>query len=239
MGFVHPDRRAPRMTLGGGWTGPSDVDLGAKLRPILDQGQVGGCVGASGARVLSQWEKNLSWLYGYTATRIFEKEPLVKDDGCIIGDYYTVAEAGGIATEAHFSDAGADGRVAEVPSADAVADAAKHRVQFNVRVETTDEAMACLAQGFCVQIGIAVPANMMDTGTDGVVHYPSATEQIVGQHAICVEGYSTSKFPGKKMLLCGNSWNTSWGWHGRFWLPATFIDHALASDGHSPRMMRQ
>ena len=52
---------------------------------------------------------------------------------------------------------------------------------------------------------------------------------MLGGHAVVAVGYKPIK--GQLYFECRNSWGTSWGDHGYFWMPAGYItSSSLASD---------
>ena len=61
----------------------------------------------------------------------------------------------------------------------------------------------------------------------GIVHMPNPNEQLLGGHAVLVCGYNDSK----KQWIVRNSWGTSWGDKGYFYLPYRYLLNSnLSSD---------
>ena len=61
----------------------------------------------------------------------------------------------------------------------------------------------------------------------GNMPYPNVnTEQLLGGHAVAIVGYNdaTGKF------IARNSWGTSWGDHGYFYMPYQVIQDTTMSD---------
>jgi C1A family cysteine protease len=63
---------------------------------------------------------------------------------------------------------------------------------------------------------------------NGIVPMPNTqTETQEGGHCVCIVGYNDAT----QMFKCANSWGTSWGINGYFFLPYNYvINTALAGD---------
>jgi C1A family cysteine protease len=61
----------------------------------------------------------------------------------------------------------------------------------------------------------------------GIVPMPKAKEQCMGGHAVLIVGYDDAK----QSFIVMNSWGSSWGDKGYFYLPYTYVTNSkLASD---------
>lgn len=82
-----------------------------------------------------------------------------------------------------------------------------------------DSIVACLHEGYPCVIAILVPSSFTRTGGDGRVPTPSANEQILGAHALCVAGnFYDNSFAGGGALVIPNSWGTALGQDGWYYL---------------------
>jgi C1A family cysteine protease len=62
---------------------------------------------------------------------------------------------------------------------------------------------------------------------NGIVPMPKPNDQLLGGHAIVCVGYNDTK----KLWIMRNSWGSSWGDKGYFYLPYNYlIDDKLSSD---------
>ena len=63
---------------------------------------------------------------------------------------------------------------------------------------------------------------------NGIVPMPNTkTETLDGGHCTCIVGYDNTK----QWFICANSWGTSWGDKGYFYMPYAYITNPnLASD---------
>ena len=81
-----------------------------------------------------------------------------------------------------------------------------------------------LASGFPVVMGFTVYDSFEGNlnNTTGMMPYPNtASEQVLGGHAVCVVGYNDNLNGGR--FICRNSWGTGWGDHGYFYMPYQVI----------------
>lgn len=97
---------------------------------------------------------------------------------------------------------------------------------------------AAISAGHPVVFGFTVYESFESDAVarSGVMPVPKAGEKNLGGH--CVVAVSTVKdgseilggVPGVKYRKCRNSWGTSWGVGGYFWMPAAYMDSSEASD---------
>jgi C1A family cysteine protease len=88
----------------------------------------------------------------------------------------------------------------------------------------------CLASGFPFVVGILVYDSFegLTVAKTGYVPMPNTkTEQILGGHAVICVGYNDSK----SVWIMKNSWGSSWGDNGYFYLPYNYLlNSKLAGD---------
>jgi C1A family cysteine protease len=77
---------------------------------------------------------------------------------------------------------------------------------------------ACLAEGFPVVFGYTVYSSFQRIGADGMMPMPKRGESIEGGHCTVFVGFDDKK----KCFLVRNSWGTSFGVAGYFWMPYDF-----------------
>ena len=109
-------------------------------------------------------------------------------------------------------------------------DALKNEVTEYLSVnQSLDDIKQCLAQGYPVAFGITVYDSFMsdEVAETGYVPMPDVTtETVQGGHAIMAVGYDDSK----NALLMRNSWGTSWGLAGYFYLPYDYATNPNLAD---------
>lgn len=85
------------------------------------------------------------------------------------------------------------------------------------RVATVDDMRSCLASGYVCAIGFTVYESFESIGPDGVWK-PSLNENKLGGHEVYVHGYDDTKVDGYGAFKVRNSWDTTWGDQGNFWM---------------------
>lgn len=84
-----------------------------------------------------------------------------------------------------------------------------------------------------VVIGVWWTEDMMDTDSEGFVHY---TGQKVGGHCVHIGGWNDHVKTRSKTLAAARgqqSWGVTWGQAGRFWIPMDDLDNMIKDDGEA------
>lgn len=93
-----------------------------------------------------------------------------------------------------------------------------------------------LGLGFLVPFGFIVYDSFVsaEMGTKGLLCRPKPAEKVLGGHAVCLVGYDDDKVMpdgSKGAFLVRNSWGTTWGLAGYFWMAYNYVsDPNLAWD---------
>lgn len=214
---------------------PSSVDLRPNCAPILDQGNLGSCTAnaiSSLIEFLIKKEKKsfyyISRLFIYYQERVLEGT-IRYDAGAEIRDGMKVVSKLGAPHESFWPYI--ISRFAIKPSPSAYKDGLKHLVTQYQKIDNTkiNDMKSCLASGYPIVGGFSV-FELFESdyvAETGMVPYPAPDEQLLGGHAILVVGYDDSI----QRFICQNSWGTSWGDHGFFYMPyAYFVNPTLADD---------
>lgn len=214
---------------------PSLVDLRPHCPAVYDQGDLGSCTAnsVSGlAEFLMMKEGHAAFVPSRLAIYYWERviEGSVKQDsGASISDSMEVVSHMGCPHESLW-----DYNVSKFtvkPNAKVVADGAKHKVSNYMQVENNvlSTMQSCLASGYPITIGFSVYESFESNtvAQTGIVPMPGKNEELLGGHAVLVVGYDDSK----SWFIVRNSWGSSWGDKGYFYMPYTyFTDLNLASD---------
>ena len=113
------------------------------------------------------------------------------------------------------------------PPPEAYANAIKYRPTSYYGMFTENQFKHCLAAGWPVLHGFAVPASFMDQSVaETGIWQPQTNEQIVGGHAVLRVGYDDDK----QAYLTLNSWGAYWGMNGYFWMPYSFAHSDMCDD---------
>jgi C1A family cysteine protease len=175
-----------------------------------------------------------SRLYLYYYGRAAEGTPPGEDSGMFIRTAMKVLKARGVCTDATWNYDNAEMRFTQKPPTAADLEAAQHKALSYYRCVDLYTIKSSLIHGYPVVFGFSVPENMESPqcAVSGMVLYPGSSESIIGGHAVLAVGYDDSIVIGSSIgaVLCQNSWGTSWGLSGFFYLPYRFFYDGLASD---------
>ena len=210
---------------------PASVDLRSYASAIEDQGQLGSCTGNSVAGAIELIDrknsKNLdvSRLFIYYQARLLEGT-VRYDAGAYIRDAMKAANKYGAPLETLWPYA--INRFATKPSQMAYNDALRRRVTGYQRCVDFAAVKNALAAGRPVVVGFYVYESFESIGANGIMLYPDVnTEQFLGGHAVCLVGYNDST----QRFIARNSWGTSWGDSGYFYMPYQVIQNtSMSSD---------
>lgn len=216
---------------------PPSVDLTAKMPPVVDQGQLGSCVGNGTAGVVDflhcnkpAWAGPSSRLAIYYGARSIEGT-VKQDAGAQIRDGIKTVVKMGASLEKLWPYV--ISKFKTKPPAAAMADAAKRKITSYMRLNTQNDRVQCLAAGFPFVFGFSVPASFESASMakTGKMKWDT-TEHVIGGHCVVGVGYDLAK----KVYVCRNSWGASWGLadptrRGYFEMDMAYCDNpAAASD---------
>lgn len=221
---------------------PKSADLRPGCPPVYDQGQVGSCTGNSiaGAFEFTQKKQLLqdfmpSRLFIYYNERAME-HTTGQDAGAQIRDGIKSVAKQGVPPESDWPYSQNLAVVTEKPDAKAYTDALQHLVVSYHRISARTASAAltlmksCLADGYPFVFGFTVYSAFEgpEVAKTGILKMPNLKkEEVVGGHAVLCVGYNDKT----SSVLVRNSWGTSWGQKGYFWMPYAYIsDPKLASD---------
>ncbi|MGE6397855.1 C1 family peptidase [Chryseobacterium scophthalmum] len=192
--------------------------------PVGNQGREGSCVAwAIAYAALSSMDFNFNGPVG-TSTRSPEYmfNQIKVGNTCTAGSYITsgmnLAKNQGVCgwNEMYYTDAGCSTQ----PNASQRAAAKAHRFQtWGTADKTNIEGIkAAISMNFPIILGIKVDQSFYDMQYTGWI-WKSHYGKFYGGHAVCVIGYDDSKNAFKVQ----NSWGTSWGDSGYFWIDYDFF----------------
>lgn len=212
---------------------PTQVDLRPYASSVENQGNLGSCTGNAIAGAIElickKRNKNLdvSRLFIYYQERVLENT-VNFDNGAYIRDGIKVCYTYGAPLESIWPYN--ISKWATRPSPAAYADAAKRKVTAYERCLNFTAVKNALAAGKPVIIGFDVYESFESdaVASTGMMPYPNtATEQYLGGHAVCLVGYNDTT----QRFIARNSWGTSWGDRGYFYMPYQVIQNrSMSSD---------
>lgn len=115
------------------------------------------------------------------------------------------------------------------PSQTAFKAAASHTATQYLKVEQKlTDIIACLASGYPVVFGFTVydAFESEEVAKTGILKMPTSAEKPIGGHCVTLVGYDKAK----NQFLVRNSWGTSWGQDGYFWMPFEYVTNSNLSD---------
>ena len=205
---------------------PECVDLRNFSPPINDQGASSSCVFNAGVNSihylqLREWKQELvylSRLFPYYNTRCMEGD-CNQDAGATIRNAIKAFAKYGTCQESVWPFDLT--KLKDKPSEDAYKDAEKHKITSYQRLETHQDMLQCLAEGFPFIFGITIyesfeSDNVKKTGN---VPMPEWNERTRGGHAMLCLGYDLDS----ETFLFGNSWGEDWGQGGYGRLPFNYM----------------
>lgn len=202
--------------------------------PIYDQLDIGSCVGNSicegfryeYAQVKGDFKFNPSRLFAYyNARKIdgWENE----DSGAYIRSGFKAINKWGISSEELWPYI--TSKVTELPPNTAYVDGLNQLVVKYATVQKNETVIKqTIYSGAGVVIGFDVYSSFWGSWSDttGIMPIPKSGERYDGGHAVLVIGWDDSK----KCFLIQNSWGTSWGQGGYFWMPYSYLTSSHADD---------
>jgi C1A family cysteine protease len=216
------------------------VDMRPYCSPIDDQGDLGSCTGnslAGGIDLLdikyNGKQTRVSRLFIYYYERVLEGD-VNYDNGAYIHDGIKVLYTYGAPVETLWPYVISQFKTK--PSAAAIADGAKRKLVTYQSAANFAAVKSALASGYPVIIGFDVYSSFEGAWGNiphgqpgcGMMPYPNTkTEQLLGGHAVCIVGYNDAN----STFIVRNSWGTSWGDNGYFYMPYEVIQNTgMSSD---------
>jgi C1A family cysteine protease len=215
---------------------PDEADLRPSMPPVYDQGQLGSCTGNAIAGVM-EYERNRQGLSDFVPSRLFiyynerALEGTVSSDaGAVIRDGIKVVNSDGVCPESlwpynigMFS--------VKPPKRCYVSAEADKAVQY-LAVQTLGDLKDAISSKLAVAFGFTVHKSFesAEVARTGIMPMPEPGDPTVGGHAVVAVGYSDPK----RQLVVRNSWGSSWGDGGYFYMPYQYITGSQISDDSSP-----
>jgi C1A family cysteine protease len=216
-----------------GVTQPARVDLRNYDSPIGDQGNLGSCTGNAVAGAIELMDrKNLNKATEVSRLFIYYYERFLEgtvnyDSGAYIRDGIKACYTYGACLENLWPYDITKYRTK--PNNTAIADAARRKVTSYTRIADHAGCLDSLANGYPVVIGFTVYSSFESGNwwsTTGIMPYPNtATESVLGGHAVLLVGYDKSV----NRYIVRNSWGTGWGDRGYFYMPFQVIQNSSMS----------
>lgn len=229
---------------------PPFVDLREWAGPIKNQGNEGSCTAHSGSSAME-------WIFRryYHSSPILSPQYLYAQELIRQGDFPNDNGSEGVTLCESMISKGCceefqypyvEGQIAR-PTPEQEKAALNHRLGAYHGLNSSGVALSVLgdATPWPVEVGFTVYQSFEseDVGKTGVMPVPSPKEQTLGGHEVLALGYDIGKTATIRptncppALLIQNSWGTSWGITGFFWMPLAVVDAhdtdlKIAHSGH-------
>ena len=210
---------------------PFSIDLRTKMPNVYDQGQLGSCTANALAACFEYEDKNAfipSRLFIYYNERVIENY-ISTDSGATLADGIISLQHTGVCPENMWPYNISKFKIK--PPVECYTTAQKYKALdvTNIRQDLTSMKTS-LANGCPFVVGISIYSSFetQQVANTGIVPMPDINkEELLGGHAVLVCGYNdvTQKW------IVRNSWGSSWGDKGYFYLPYLYLlDSNLSSD---------
>ena len=210
---------------------PAAVDLRQSCSPVEDQGQLGSCTANALAGNLEFVDErddhvytDVSRLFIYYNERAL-RGTVDSDSGAMIRDGIKTLAQNGVCSETIWPYV--ISRFTDKPVAASYTQALKHRIVSYHRIETINDMLTCLADGYPFVFGFTVYESFESpqVARTGVAPMPGKDERVLGGHAVMAVGYDQKA----KRFIIRNSWGTGWGQRGYCTMPFAYLE-SLAMD---------
>ena len=206
---------------------PSKVDLRKYVSTIQNQGALGSCTAqalAGALEMLQNYYKltdkvNASRLFIYYNERAIEGT-INRDSGAYLRDGIKTLAKQGACDEKLWPYKIKDFK--KKPTAACYKQAKKYLIDEYMRVpQVLDSLKSALVSSFPIIFGFSVYESFETPAVErtGVVPMPKKSEKLLGGHAVIAVGYDDSK----GVFICKNSWGSSWGDKGYFYMPYGYL----------------
>jgi len=210
---------------------PASVDLRSNMPPVYDQGSLGSCTANALVCIFQYDDPEFmgSRLFLYYNERVIEND-VDQDGGAQLSDGILSLEQSGVCSETSWPyDIS---KFENKPSPECYEEALKHKALSVCNVHQNINTMKnSLVQGhpFVVGIQLFEEFETLEVAMTGIVPMPGPTSSYLGGHAVVCVGYTTKD--NKNYWIMRNSWGSSWGDKGYFYLPEVYLlDASLATD---------
>jgi C1A family cysteine protease len=222
---------------------PQKVDMRDVYRHVFDQGELGSCTANAAAGAVG-FERAKEDKEGYQASRLFiyYNERVLEgsvnyDSGAQIRDSINVLYKQGACREHMWQYDISEYKIK--PTDHCYSSALGFKIKEYLKVDNSNlnDLKSCLADGFAFIYGFTVFESFEsnEVTETGFVPMPQVKEKVLGGHAVMCVGYDDDN----QVFICRNSWGSSWGDHGNFYIPYDYLTNTdLASDFWTIRLVQ-
>jgi C1A family cysteine protease len=212
---------------------PTTTNNRKNVNWCYDQGSESSCTGNAWADLCKYvWKKDLqkdvnpsrNFIY-YNEREIEQDTPL--DNGATLRSGAQVLSDTGFCLEETWGYS--QGTLYTPPPVGCYTQAASYKIKSYIAVQDNHMArLYCLASGYPFVFGMTVTASFetQNVSETGIVPMPTQEDKVIGGHAIMAVDYDDAR----QVFVVLNSWGSSWGDNGFFYLPYSYMESNLTSD---------
>ena len=210
---------------------PRKVDLRGLCSEVERQGELGSCTAQALAGNIEFLDKisdfkytDVSRLFIYYNERAL-MHTIRYDSGSSLRDGIKTLKNSGVCDETLWPYQ--ISKFTRKPPVKCFTEAKQHRITSYHRINTFNEMLACLAEGYPFVFGFTVYESFesQEVLRTGIVHMPKKKEKAIGGHAVMAAGYDQAA----KRFIVRNSWGKDWGKDGYCTMPFEYLQ-TLAGD---------
>ena len=225
---------------------PPSINLRNQMPPVYDQGNLGSCTAQAFCGLIGYIQPNFngSRLFLYYCERVLE-QTTDTDSGATLFDGIQSLQKNGVCLEKMWPYI--ISKFAQRPPESCFQNALQHQALKTLKMQNINSSSLgamknCLAYGirgpgssngppkglpFVIGFQVYESFESAQVARTGNVSMPKPGEQCLGGHAVCVVGFDDSK----QWFICRNSWGSSWGISGYFYMPYAYLTNPkLSSD---------
>lgn len=207
---------------------PSSVDLEPQCPAVYDQGQLGSCT-ANAAGGLAHFLMLKNQLGDFIPSRLalywwnrLQEHTVNDDSGASLHEAINTLVHFGVPHESLWPYTDQGDQFTVKPAKVVWSDGWWHMIAQELAVtQDLTHIKSCLAQGYPVIFGFTVYESFESdaVANTGIMPMPQANEKVLGGHAVMAVGYDDAT----NYIKVRNSWSSSWGKNGYFFMPYQFI----------------
>lgn len=214
---------------------PTTVDLRGTCSPVANQGKFGSCTAFATVKGLQEFllkkqgryvPQSAAYIWFQTRKAMGKRN---EDTGAPTEFAVKMLDNLGSPAETAFpyldkgkqgDDAARQEFVSRQPDSGVVAQAKENRIVTGLKLtDKLSGVRRSLADGMPVLLSMRVFDSIGNTGKDGLLPLPKATDKVVGGHAVLAVGYDNRR----GVLIVRNSWGASWADGGYFYMPYDYV----------------